>query len=95
MAGVKGKSGRKANEKPFRHILLEKLDMLDPITERKRMFNVAEKLIEEAENGEAWAVKEIMDRIDGKPKQESDVNTNIKGTLRLEKEIVRPKDAGS
>ena len=30
---------------------------------------LAEKMLEAAENGEAWALKELGDRLDGKPSQ--------------------------
>jgi len=74
MAGVKGRSGRKANEQVFCHAILEKLDALDPSKDRKRVFNIAETLITAAESGGPWAVKEIMDRVDGKPKQQTEVS---------------------
>ena len=32
-----------------------------------KLRKIAEKLVESAEEGEPWAVKEIMDRMDGKP----------------------------
>lgn len=31
---------------------------------------VADKLVSEAEKGEQWAIKELADRLDGKPAQE-------------------------
>ena len=34
---------------------------------------IATKLIEAAEDGEPWAVKEIMDRMDGKPIQAQEI----------------------
>jgi hypothetical protein len=34
-----------------------------------KLRKIAEKLVEAAEEGEAWAVKEIMDRVDGKAVQ--------------------------
>lgn len=74
MAGVKGKSGRKANETIFRHALLEKLDALDPSKDRKRVFNIAGKLIEMAEDGDIQAIREVMDRVDGKPKSSTEVS---------------------
>ena len=39
------------------------------IQEPHRLHSIAEKLITEAENGEAWAIKEIIDRVDGKALQ--------------------------
>ena len=35
--------------------------------DRKKLRNITTKLVEAAEKGEPWAVKEIMDRMDGKP----------------------------
>jgi hypothetical protein len=32
-----------------------------------KLRKISEKLAESAEKGEAWAIKEIMDRMDGKP----------------------------
>ena len=34
-----------------------------------KMANIVDKVIEKAEEGEAWAVKEIADRLDGKAVQ--------------------------
>lgn len=89
MAGVKGRSGRKRNEEPFRHMLLQKLDKMDPLTDRKRMDNVAEKMVEEAENGEAWAIKELLDRIDGKVANKVENTHDIAGSLELVKRVVK------
>jgi hypothetical protein len=35
----------------------------------ERLERIVEVLISEAENGKEWAIKEIMDRVDGKPTQ--------------------------
>lgn len=83
MAGVKGKSGRKANEQVFRHAILEKLDALDPSKDRKRVLNIAETLIKAAESGEPWAVKEVMDRVDGRPKQQTELSGPNGGAIPL------------
>lgn len=69
MAGVKGRSGRKANENVFRHALVEKLDELDPVTDRKKLYAIAKKLIDMALDGDISAIREVMDRVDGKPQQ--------------------------
>jgi hypothetical protein len=34
-----------------------------------RIASIVDKVLEQAENGEAWAVKEIADRLDGKAVQ--------------------------
>lgn len=72
MAGNKN-SGRKANESVFRHALLERLDELDPSADRKKLFSIAAKLVDSAVEGDLGAIREIMDRVDGKPKQTSEV----------------------
>ena len=45
----------------------------------KRLRAIAEKLVKSAEDGEAWAVKEIMDTMDGKPLQATSIE-NPDGT---------------
>lgn len=40
--------------------------------ERKRLNIIADKICEEAIKGEGWAIKEIFDRLDGKPRQQID-----------------------
>jgi hypothetical protein len=40
----------------------------------KRLRNITDKLVKAAENGDAWAVKEIMDRMDGKPVQATEIS---------------------
>jgi hypothetical protein len=42
--------------------------------EPHRLAKIVDKLIEEAEEGEAWAVKEIMDRVDGKAVQSNEIS---------------------
>jgi hypothetical protein len=81
MAWKKGQSGnplgRLPGEKQFadqlRIVLAERVDKNDPKSVRK-LRRIAEKLAECALNGEPWAIAQVADRIDGKPKQESDVS---------------------
>lgn len=49
------------------------------VQEPNRLHSIAEGLIREAEAGEPWAVKEIMDRLDGKAVQATTV-ANEDGT---------------
>jgi hypothetical protein len=42
--------------------------------DHKRLRNITDKLVKAAENGDAWAVKEIMDRMDGKPVQATEIS---------------------
>lgn len=39
-----------------------------------RLRKIAKKLVEAAEDGEPWAVKEIMDRVDGKAIQATEIS---------------------
>lgn len=42
--------------------------------DRKKLRSITDKLVKAAENGDAWAVKEIMDRMDGKPVQATEIS---------------------
>ena len=46
--------------------------------DRKKLRKITEKLVQAAESGEPWAVKEIMDRMDGKPVNTTEL-TNAEG----------------
>lgn len=40
----------------------------------RKLRSIAEKLVTAAEQGEPWAVKEIMDRVDGKAVQATEIS---------------------
>lgn len=42
--------------------------------DKKRLRNIAEKLVKAAENGDAWAIKEVIDRVDGKAVQATEIS---------------------
>lgn len=65
MAG-NANSGRKPSEKSFAQALRLALNSEG---EGVRLRNIAENLVQLAEASEAWAVKEVADRLDGKPAQ--------------------------
>lgn len=54
---------------------------------REGLKNIATKLVDAAEAGEGWAIKEVADRLDGKSQQavdlsgELDVNHNESGRI--------------
>jgi hypothetical protein len=56
---------------------------------RKRLNIIADNLVRAAVAGDINAMKEIGDRLDGKPKQENDTNMNLAGSLELVKRIAR------
>lgn len=91
MAG-NANSGRKVSEKSFAQSLRLALNSEG---EGKRLRNIAEKLVVAAEDGEQWAIREIADRLDGKPPQ-AIVGEGEDGAInlihRIERVIVRPKD---
>ena len=57
---------------------------------RKGLDKVAEKFIEAAEKGDPWAMKEIGDRIDGKPAQSVTLSGDEDKPLitRIERRII-------
>lgn len=48
-------------------------------------------LVRAAEGGDMQALKELGDRLDGKPKQESEVTQNIKITARVSEQPMDPE----
>ena len=56
----------------------------------KRLEVIADKCAEEAMNGEGWAVKEIGDRLDGKPVQGVELAMDVRITA-IERRIVDPE----
>ena len=43
------------------------------VQEPHRVRSIVESLFESAEAGEAWAIREVMDRLDGKPIQKQEI----------------------
>lgn len=60
----------------------------------KRVRAAIEKLLDLAEAGEPWAIKELADRLDGKASQAVDVGSDPERPViqKLIREIVRPND---
>ena len=65
--------GRPPKEKSFYNALAVALKQVNgigvdgqPVT---KLRAIADKLVEAAEAGESWAIREVADRIDGKPMQ--------------------------
>lgn len=64
--GNKNAVGQQDTEKPFREALTRAIKQDDG----KRIRATAEKLLDLAAEGQAWAVKELADRVDGKVAQQ-------------------------
>jgi hypothetical protein len=63
--------------------------------EPQKLENIVKQLITQAEQGEAWAVKEVIDRLDGKAVQINQME-NTDGTPLLsgiQVMFVKPQDA--
>ena len=56
----------------------------------ERLERIVEVLISEAENGKEWAIKEIMDRVDGKPTQFNVLETDATVIPTIEVRFVNP-----
>jgi hypothetical protein len=69
MAGVKGRSGPK-QEKPWRDAIQRAIHRTADDGKTKRLEMLADQLVTEALKGDVSALKEIGDRLDGKPRQE-------------------------
>ena len=75
MAGVKGRSGtNKGHDRPFRDALRRAVMEVDG--DEKKLFRLARQLVNQGVAGDVSAIREIADRLDGKPRQETDVNLN-------------------
>ena len=72
MAGKKGRSGtNKGKDKPFRTAL--DMEIRAAGDDHKALRRVAKALVKKAQEGDIQAIKEVADRLDGKPA------TNVEG----------------
>ena len=67
--GHKLATGGKPKTKIFTDQLKLVLNEDDGPSKKKKLRRVAEKLVAAALEGEGWAIKEIADRVEGKPAQ--------------------------
>lgn len=73
----------RTNPKPWRDAILRAIKRRED-KDPKALEKLADKLLSEAGQGDIGAIKELGDRLDGKPKQETEhsggiafVNTNV------------------
>lgn len=76
-----GQSGNPAGSQKSRRFYAA-LDRAIAQDDSKRLRDAAEKLLDLAAAGESWAVKELADRLDGKPHQSTTI-ANEDGTSLL------------
>lgn len=78
MSGVKGRSGtNKGKDKPWADAL-RLVVFRDDVDGKRRLIAIAEKCAAAAEQGDMQAIKEIGDRLDGKPAQEASLTIDDK-----------------
>lgn len=75
--GNRNAVGQQDSERPFRDALRRAIAQDDG----KRLRDTAEKLLTLASEGEPWAVKELVDRTDGKATQGVDLSGTLGITL--------------
>jgi hypothetical protein len=68
-AGKSGNPGGRPKEKPFREAL--NLAITDAGDDRRKLREIAAKLLDKAAEGDIQAIREVADRLDGKPAQEN------------------------
>jgi hypothetical protein len=49
----------------------------------RKLRNIAQKLVDAAEQGEPWAIKEVIDRVDGKAVQATEISGADGGEIEL------------
>lgn len=77
MAGVKGRSGtNKGKDKPWSDAL-RLVVFRDDAEGNRRLLKIAERCASAAESGDMVAVREIGDRLDGKPAQSVEMSGGL------------------
>ena len=74
-----GQSGNAGNKRE--RLFYSALSRAIAQEDAKRVRAAAEQLLDLAASGEAWAIKELADRLDGKAMQ--DTNTNLSGDFSV------------
>jgi hypothetical protein len=78
--------GGRPSEKVFTDAIRIVVAEEDPVRKKRKLRCLAEKLYEEAMNGEGWAICQIGDRLDGKPAQEQTVTLTSRSADELSDE---------
>lgn len=89
--------GRPPKEKSFYNALSVALNQVNGVDEAgqrvTKLRAIAEKLVIAAEAGESWAIKEVADRIDGKPMQAVEHSGEDGAPISMIlRKVVDPKD---
>ncbi len=71
-------------DKLIRDALMVAVNRVDPVEKQKKLNIIASKLVEKACQGDVMAIREISDRIDGKPAQQVDLGNAGDSPIRFE-----------
>jgi hypothetical protein len=74
-------AGSENKDKPFRDAL--RMEITEAGEDRKRLRTVARALLDKAEGGDVAAIKEVADRLDGKPAQSHEHSGEGGGPITL------------
>lgn len=78
--GQSGNPKGTRKDKLFRDALLLELHRVQP-DDRTALAHIARATVQKAMEGDIQAIKEVADRIDGKPAQEQEININETKTV--------------
>ena len=76
-----------ANARKWRSAIDQALEARSKADQMECLRSIAGKLIDAAENGDQWAIKELGDRIDGKPAQSLTVGSDEENPLKMVTEV--------
>jgi hypothetical protein len=83
MSGIKGRSGRRPGDTATLWAdALRVAVSREDVDGRKKLARLAERCVEAALGGDMQAIKEIGDRLDGKPRQSMDMTTAARKPIR-------------
>jgi len=82
MVWKKGQTGNPEGHTPPRPFLAA-LNRAIAQNDAKKLRAAAERLLDEAANGEPWAIKELADRLDGKARQDVGVDGKMEFHVKL------------
>jgi len=82
--------GSESKERPFRDALRKRIAAAEANQDIRRLDRIAAKLLAKAEAGDMLAIKEVADRLDGKPAQATVVSGDSEAPLvhRIERAII-------
>lgn len=88
MGAPEGNTNSKAENRLWGNTIRRAIAQSDP----DKLRRIADKMLALAEGGEQWAVKELGDRLDGKPSQSLDIGSDPDRPMvtKIVREIVHP-----